>query len=39
MNLIDVTKSFATEDQCLDFLEHVLGPVHELAKMRVLISH
>jgi hypothetical protein len=23
MNLIDVTKQFATEDQCLDFLEQM----------------
>ena len=26
MNLIDVTKSFATEDQCLDFLEQMRWP-------------
>ena len=26
MNLIDVTKSFATEDQCLDFLEGMRWP-------------
>ena len=26
MNLIDVTKSFATEDQCLDFLEKMRWP-------------
>src|SRR5713101_7180727 len=26
MNLIDVTKVFATEDKCLDFLEHMRWP-------------
>ena len=26
MNLIDVAKSFATEDQCLDFLEQMRWP-------------
>ena len=26
MNLIDVTKSFGTEDQCLDFLEQMRWP-------------
>jgi len=26
MNLIDVTKAFSTEDQCLDFLERMRWP-------------
>jgi len=35
MNLTDVTKAFATEDQCLDFLEKMRWPQrHSLFGMR-----